>query len=81
MFFEVIRELLLLKLGNFVNKKSVALVKRENRFTKTLSSFVPGFSVQGMVLVNPFLRLLKRPIFVLKSSVWAAAEGGAKRIT
>ena len=58
---------LALKTKNFSKKKPVVLVKRKNGFTKTLFSlFFPGFSVQGMVLVNPFLRFTKTTGFFTK---------------
>ena len=54
-------------------KQSVALVKRENGFTKTLLSlFFQGF-LPGMILVNQFLRLLLEcPIFAPKFPVLRA---------
>ena len=39
---------------------------------KCSSPCLPGFSVQGMVLVNPFCILLERPSFLLKPSVLRA---------
>ena len=58
-----------LKTENF-SRKSVVLVEREHGFTKTLFSlFFPGFSVQGLVLVNPFVCFTKTTDFSLKSPV------------
>ena len=45
------------KIGRFSKKATKDLLKRSCPY------FFPGFLVQGMVLVNPFSVLLKRPIF------------------